>query len=299
MVRRLVVNPLIVKDALSRVRTWRAPAIIAVYLGLLGLFAWLAFSEQLTGFQGAGGFARVGGNVFSALALAQLALVCLFTPGVAAGAISGERERQTLDVLLVSCVPSFGIVWGKLVASVAFILLLILAALPLFATVFLFGGIDAQQFVVAHLVTVTTALAIASLSLFLSALLRRTLAATVVAYGLTFAATAGTWLVGTILALAATTQGQVDRAGLVLAANPVNALLTLLRGAGGSPLRGFAPSVATGPGPLVFVPSAPQTVGGPGIEPWQVTVAVQLGVLVLCVLGTVALLRERRGLVRG
>ena len=298
MVRRLVVNPLIVKDALSRVRTWRAPAIIAVYLGLLGLFAWLAFSEQLTGFQGASGFARVGSNVFSALAVTQLALVCLFTPGVAAGAISGERERQTLDVLLVSCVPSFGIVWGKLVASVAFVLLLILAALPLFATVFLFGGIDAQQFVVAHVVTVTTALATASLSLFLSALLRRTLAATVVAYGLTFAATAGTWLVGTILTAAATTPGQVDRAGLVLAANPINALLTLLRGTGGSPLRGFAPVVSTGPGPLVFLPSA-QAGGGPGLEPWEVTVAVQLVVLVLCVLGTVALLRERRGFARG
>ena len=296
--RRLVVNPLIVKDGLSRMRSWRAPAAIALYLVLLGLFAWLAISIQATGFQRAYGFARVASGVFTALAVVQLALVCLFTPGVAAGAISGERERQTLDVLLVSCVPTFSIVWGKLVASVAFVLLLILAALPLFATVFLFGGVDGQQFLVAQLLTVTTALATGAVSVFLSAAFRRTLAATVVAYGLTFAATAGTWIVGTILTLAAVAQAQ-GRAGPdtthpLLYVNPVHAMLTVLQGgAGGVPVGKFAPVVVV-PALLGVPPSA--TPSGPVLEPWQVTVVAQLALVVAAVAGSVWLLRERRGL---
>jgi ABC-type transport system involved in multi-copper enzyme maturation permease subunit len=297
VIRTLVVNPLIVKDGLARVRSWRAPAVIALYLGLLGVFAWLAFSVQLTGLQRPIGLAQVGSNVFTALALVQLALVCLVAPGLAAGAISGERERQTLDVLLVSCVPSFSIVWGKLVASVAFVLLLILAALPLFATVFLFGGIDGQQFLVAQLLTVTTALAVAAVSLFLSALFRRTLAATVVAYGRTFATTAASWFVGTALL----SGGHIRAGQALLFANPIQAMLTVLRGSGFVPgglvPRGIGPGVTyivTGPGPFVSLAGA-----GPTAQPWQLTVGIELALVVVGTVGTILLLRERRRLAGG
>jgi ABC-type transport system involved in multi-copper enzyme maturation permease subunit len=284
--RQLVVNPLIVKDGLARVRSWRAPAIIALYLGLLGVFAWLAFSIQLTGFQQPTGFAQVASNVFTALALVQLALVCLVAPGLAAGAVSGERERQTLDVLLVSCVPTFGIVWGKLVASVAFVLLLILSALPLFATVFLFGGVDGQQFVEAQLLTVTTAVAVAALSLFLSTLFRRTLPATVVAYGLTFGATAASWYLGTTFL----SSGHIRLSEVLLYANPVQAMLTILRGpASLVPRAGFV--VVGGPYPYASVAGT-----GPAFQPWQPTVLIELALVVLAVAGTILLLRERRGI---
>lgn len=294
--RRLVVNPLIVKDGLSLVRSWRAPVVIAVYVGLLGLFAALTFSLQLGG--GAPrpyGFAGVASNVFTTLALVQLALVCLFAPALAAGAVSGERERQTLDVLLVSCVPTFSIVWGKMVASVAFVLLLMTSALPLFATVFLFGGIDAQQFVVAHLITLTTALALGAVSLFLSTMLRRTLAATVVAYGLTFAVTAASWLVGTSLL----SSGHIRMSQVLLYLNPIQAVLIILRGGDAIPYGLTSQAV-------LVLPTGPIFVSRPGvlpatltIEPWLATIAVELALVALGVLGTALLLRERRGLGRG
>jgi ABC-type transport system involved in multi-copper enzyme maturation permease subunit len=295
--RRLVANPLIVKDGLSRVRSWRAPAAIGLYLGLLGVFAWLVISLQTTGFQRTAGYAQVGSTVFTALAVVQLALVCLFTPGVAAGAISGERERQTLDVLLVSCVSSFSIVWGKLIASVAFIVVLIVAALPLFATVFLFGGIDGQQFLVAQLLTVTTALATGAVSVFLSALFRRSLAATVAAYGVTFAATAGTWAVGTILTQIELVQsvsrnlGPGGQAGPpdtspLLYVNPIHAMTTVLEGSGAVTLGRFTQ--------VLFLTVGPPRTGGPTIEPWQTTVAAQLALVVLAVLATIRLLRRGR-----
>lgn len=285
LLRQLVVNPLIVKDGLARVRSWRAPAIIALYLGMLGVFAWLAFSIQLTGFPQPTGFAEVASNVFVALALVQLALVCVVAPALAAGAVSGERERQTLDVLLVSCVSTFGIVWGKLVASVAFVLLLILSALPLFATVFLFGGVDGQQFVEAQLLTGATALAVAALSLFLSTLFRRTLPATVVAYGLTFGATAASWYLGTTLL----SGGHIRLSQVLLYANPIQAMLTILRGpASLAPRAAFV--VVGGPYPYLSLAGT-----GPAFQPWQATVVIELAVVLLAVGGTVLLLRERRG----
>ena len=46
------------------------------------------------------GQAQIGAQVFSSLTFFQLTLISLFAPALAAGAVSGERERQTFDVLL-------------------------------------------------------------------------------------------------------------------------------------------------------------------------------------------------------
>jgi ABC-type transport system involved in multi-copper enzyme maturation permease subunit len=268
---------------------------MAVYLGLLGLFAYLAFAVQVGTSGSQLGFAQVGRNAFSVLAIVQLALVCLFAPAVAAGAISGEHERQTLDVLLVSSMTPFAIVWGKLVTSVAFILLLVAVAVPLFATVFLFGGVDLGQFLISQGLTATTALAVAAVSLFLSALARRTLVATVVAYGLTFAGTVGTLVVGTLLtAIAVTQRGPAPfvQGGPpphpLLLVNPIYAIVTTLQ------------SVPTGPVPLgsilplLVLSPVSRSGGGPVVDPWLATVVVQAALVTVSVLGTIRVLRGPR-----
>jgi ABC-2 type transport system permease protein len=293
--RRTFLNPLVMKDGLSRARTWRTPAVIALYLALLGLFACLVFTLQLGAVHRTWGLAQVGSAVFTTLAVVQLTLVCLFAPAVAAGAISGERERQTLDVLMVSCVSPLSLVWGKLVASIAFILLLVAAALPLFATVFLFGGIDLGQFVIAQLLTVTTALAIGAASLFLSAVFRRTLVSTVMAYGAAFAGIVGTWIVGIYLTQLAylQTRGPVGGPADVhplMVVNPFQALVVLLLVPGGAPMRvGRALQ-------LFFLAGGPPSTAGPALEPWQASMLVELVVVGLSVLGAVLVLRGRRPL---
>ncbi len=40
-------NPLIVKDGISRMRSWRAPLAITLYLGLLGTFGYAIFTIQV------------------------------------------------------------------------------------------------------------------------------------------------------------------------------------------------------------------------------------------------------------
>jgi ABC-2 type transport system permease protein len=297
--RRLFKNPLVVKDGLSRVRSWRAPLVVAVYLLMQGLFAVLIVTAQLATSRHGWGFAQLGGTAFTALVVVQLALVCLFAPALAAGAISGERERQTLDVLLVTLVTPFGIVWGKLVVSVAFILLLVTAALPVLSTVFLFGGIDLEQFVICQLLILTTALALGAVSLFLSALFRRTLPATVVAYALAFAGTAGTWIVGTILTQITYMGSQQLRPGFtpdphpLLWVNPVQALVSVLSTPQAAPLP-LSRTVQ-----LLFLSPGTPGSGGPAIQLWQTTLLAQLAVVALCIFGAVQLLHGRRRLLLG
>jgi ABC-type transport system involved in multi-copper enzyme maturation permease subunit len=294
-VLRLVDNPLILKDGVSRMRSWRAPVVLTMYLGLLGTFGYTWFVlATLSQASDRAGAAQTGAQVFSALAFVQISLVSLFAPALAAGAISGERERQTFDVLLVSRMTALGIVWGKLVASMAFMLLLILAALPLFAAVFLFGGIDFQQFVITQLLTVTTAVSLGAVSLFLSALFRRTLASTVVSYGVAFAGMVGTLLAGFVFsfALLLRTQGGLDR-GIgdvhpLLFSNPFWALWVVLNQANGAPMH-----VGRLLQMLLFMTGSPATMG-PELEPWHATVIVQVVLTALGVFGAVQLVQSRR-----
>ena len=285
--RRLFKNPLVLKDGLSRVRSWRAPLVVAVYLTLQGLFAVLIVAAQLATRRHGWGYAQLGSTAFSALVVVQLALVCLFAPALAAGAISGERERQTFDVLLVSRVSAFGIVWGKLVASLAYLILLILTALPLFAAVFLFGGIDFEQFVVTQLVTVSTAITIGAVSVFLSSAFRRTLPSTVAAYGCAFAGLVGTLLVGSMLSiLIAERQVSADVHPLEFT-NPLYALYIVLSSNGAGMHLGRLLQL------LVLAPGGPNS-AGPSLEPWQGTLLAQLAIIALSVYGAVRLVGGHR-----
>jgi ABC-2 type transport system permease protein len=293
----LLDNPLIVKDAVSRMRSWRAPVVLTLYLGLLGfsgyaIFVVVAISSGVD----RSGAARTGSYVFNSLALIQMSLVSLFAPALAAGAISGERERQTLDVLLVSRVSAVGIVLGKLVASVAFMLLLILAALPLFAAVFLFGGIDFEQFMVTQLLTVSTALSIGAVSLFLSAVFRRTLPSTVAAYGVAFAGMVGTLFIGTLFTFAILLRSSGGGGGLgsqsdvhpLLFANPFYALETVLSNPNGAPMHVGRLLQ------LLFLGIGDPNSAGPMLEPWQGALLVQIALVALSLIGAVQMVKSRR-----
>jgi ABC-type transport system involved in multi-copper enzyme maturation permease subunit len=292
----LVDNPLILKDGMSRMRSWRAPVILTMYLGLLGAFGYTFFvMESVIGPARQLGSAQIGGEVFTALAFIQLSLVSLFAPALAAGAISGERERQTLDVLLVSRLSAAEIVWGKLVSSVAFMLLLILSALPLFAAVFLFGGIDFEQFVITQVLTVTTAVAIGAVSLFLSSVFRRTLPSTVVAYGVAFAGMVGAPVAGALFSFAEQVRNPTSSVLLntpdahpLLFTNPFNALVIVLTQSNGAPMH-----VGRLLQLMFFLPGTPSA-AGPLLEPWQGTVLVQLVLVALSILGAVHLVQSRR-----
>jgi ABC-type transport system involved in multi-copper enzyme maturation permease subunit len=187
-VGRALWNPIVAKEYRSRMRTWRSPTAMTVYIVLLGGLGWAVFSAISYG--GPLGVLGAGTNygqwLFTFLILFQVTLLAFITPALTAGAISGERERQTLDLLFVTPLPPFSIVWGKLLASMSFVVLLLILSIPIFSLVFLFGGIELDQMLYGFLVTGVTALTLGLMGLAFSTLFRRTLVATVVSYGAAF-----------------------------------------------------------------------------------------------------------------
>jgi ABC-type transport system involved in multi-copper enzyme maturation permease subunit len=95
-------------------------------------------------------------EIFLILSFMQLVLICIIIPVLTAGSIAGERERQTLDLLLTAPVSSVTIILGKLLSSMCNVVLFVISSLPAMALAFLYGGIQWKYllvFLVAILVT--------------------------------------------------------------------------------------------------------------------------------------------------
>jgi ABC-type transport system involved in multi-copper enzyme maturation permease subunit len=173
------------KELRGRMRGRRAFAILTIYLVLLG-FAWMvelimerAQSSGL-GTSPATASAQIGQAIFAALLMLETLQVVFLAPASTAGAISLEREKRTLELLVVTPISSLAIVLGKLLSALVYVWLLIAASIPLTAVVFVYGGVAPEDVVRGYLVLVVAALGFGAFGLFASSLVKRTQAATAV-----------------------------------------------------------------------------------------------------------------------
>ena len=161
----LLVGPVFTRELATAPRNWRLYLLRALYVGaLFGLVctAWLIlFSAQPV--RGLGDLARFGAVVFALIAPVQLALAAAFSALLAAAAVAQEKDRRTLDLLLMTNLTNSELVVGKLLASMLSVLVLFLAGVPLLMLLTLLGGVSHAQVARVCGVTLTTALAAGSL----------------------------------------------------------------------------------------------------------------------------------------
>ena len=186
-----------VKELRGRMRGRRAFVILTLYLLLVAGFAWMV--ESITERSFAGGFnsslsasADIGRAMFVGIMFLLTLGTLILAPASTAGAISLEREKQTMDLLTTTPISSLAIVLGKLVSALSWIFLLLFASIPVVALVFTFGGVAPEDVLRAYVVLFVTAIVFGSMGLFISALVKRTQAATVINLVLMIALTAGT-----------------------------------------------------------------------------------------------------------
>jgi ABC-type transport system involved in multi-copper enzyme maturation permease subunit len=182
--RQFFFNPVMIKELRGRMRGARAFVILSIYLGITAavtLLVYLAVAGASRTDLTAGRV--IGQTIFWTVSSAALVLVCVISPSLTAGAVAGEKERQTYDLLVTTLLSPWQIALGKLVSALAFSLLLILAMLPLASLAFLFGGVSGTELVLAVVGLFVTAVLYATVGLFWSTVMRGTLGATVLAQG--------------------------------------------------------------------------------------------------------------------
>jgi ABC-type transport system involved in multi-copper enzyme maturation permease subunit len=171
-----------------------------------------------------------GAFLFYALGICLLAAVFTITPAVASSAISGERETDTLDLLIIAGLRARSVVLGKLAAAVLFVLLLCCTALPGFAVAWMFGGVSVRDVGLALVVLIATVVFISAVGLLFSTLARSSTLAALYTYAVVYLLAIGSlvaYLIG------ASTQNEAAvRPLLVL--NPFMALISAADSISGS-----------------------------------------------------------------
>ncbi|NJM05700.1 ABC transporter permease subunit [Candidatus Gracilibacteria bacterium] len=221
-------NPIIVREVRTRMRGVRPYAILTVFLLLLSAVAYMFY--QLMMQQARMGMtlmsAHVGQGLFNGLALCEIFLVVFLAPALTSGAISGEREQLTYDMLLATPLSPTRILWGKLIGALSYLLLLIVAAVPIFSVVLMFGGVEPRTMLKALALLLTTTLTFGMVGLTCSALLRRTSRATLVSYIAILLLLASTTLPAVVWGQFSNPIGQMPPPWLVYL-NPFSAVFSL------------------------------------------------------------------------
>jgi ABC-type transport system involved in multi-copper enzyme maturation permease subunit len=183
--RELAENPVTMKELRGRMRGRRAFIVLTFHLTIMSGIVTLIYF----GFSSAAGSPYgprpqdAGKAVFGAVALIQAIMVLFIGPAATAGAISGEKERQTYDILRTTLLTAEDFVNGKLLSALSYVFLLVIASIPLQSIALLLGGIAVSEILIAQLLIIVSAIAYALFGLYASSVLRSTLSASVATYG--------------------------------------------------------------------------------------------------------------------
>ena len=114
--------------------------------------------------------------------LGQYVLASLMAPSFAAGAVSGEKERKTYEMLLASPINPESIVFGKLVAALTHLAMLIVASLPIVMLCLPLGGVSFYEVLAAYVMLITSVVAFGMISVACGSFFPRTSSSLVVSY---------------------------------------------------------------------------------------------------------------------
>ena len=123
----------------------------------------------------------------------EFIMLMFIMPALTASSISGEREKQTLELMLTTTMKPREIILGKLFSALTMMLLLAVSALPIQSLVFVYGGITITDMAMLFVCHGIVAAFTGGIGMFYSSLFKRSTIATVCAYATIVILAAGTY----------------------------------------------------------------------------------------------------------
>lgn len=129
-------------------------------------------------------------NIYSAmvwlypvLAVTQLVILGVVVPVRTASSISGEKERQTFDIMMTTSMTPFSIIMGKVTTAIVQSMLFVLASMPVMALSFIIGGMSWAYLFWFLGIALLVSLFAASIGILCSALCKKSISAVIMSYG--------------------------------------------------------------------------------------------------------------------
>ena len=104
-------NPVYKRECMVSARSFRLALVLLVFNGILALVALLNMYSALAQVRLTAEVQYTGFlDLYMFVASLEFLMLILIMPALTAGSISGERERQTLDLMLTTCMTPADIV---------------------------------------------------------------------------------------------------------------------------------------------------------------------------------------------
>lgn len=177
MKKKFRINPVMKKELMVNSRSIKMP------LAIMGVNAFLTLIAVLT-MAGAGG--NLSGYEYSALVVLfpvlgcmECGMISLIVPILTSGSISGEREKQTLDIMLTTPVSPFSIAVGKLGSAMMIVMMYMITSVPIIAIAFVLGGMNWWALLGLFAMLLYIGIYVGSVGIFCSSVVKKSVSATV------------------------------------------------------------------------------------------------------------------------
>jgi len=193
------INPILKNESKVGVRTFRFNLMVMLYVGILSIVAMWAYYFINRDRNGMGIDLSNFTILNFALACGQAVLLMLIVPVLTSTSITGERERQTLDILLSTNLSPMKIVVGKLMSTVTKVALLIVSTMPIYAINFLVGGTSFKELIILTIFFISTTIYVGSIGIFMSTIFKTSKSSTVASILTVIFIVIGTIIIGAVM----------------------------------------------------------------------------------------------------
>jgi ABC-type transport system involved in multi-copper enzyme maturation permease subunit len=180
-----MMNPIVKKDMRVRVRSMRMCWGIFAYAAIMAMVFFFAifFFKSLIAYDVANIYSYII-MLYPVLALTQIGILGVVIPINTASSISGEKERQTFDIMMTTSMTPFSIIAGKVISAMIDGMSYVVAGLPIMALAFVIGGISWSYLFKFIGVALLVSLFSASIGIMCSSLCKKSITAVTMSYGI-------------------------------------------------------------------------------------------------------------------
>lgn len=174
--------PLLTKELIEQAQHQRTYVLRVIYAVVLYSLAIWQYNSTVGG--GLSGFANLGRGreFFVQLVFGQIWAILFLLPAITCGALTVEKEKDTLALLLLTKLKPWTIVFEKLLSRIFAMATYQLLSLPLFGIVQSMGGVEVWEIIAANLCLMSLTILVGSISILCSTWFRTTSEAFIMSY---------------------------------------------------------------------------------------------------------------------
>jgi ABC-type transport system involved in multi-copper enzyme maturation permease subunit len=170
-------SPILNRELRSLMRSHRSFLWLLLFLGIMLITfttAWPASADQVRSRD------ILSRKLFTVVVVSEGLLFSLLAPILTSGSLSGEHERRTFLLLATTPLSGYHVALAKCFSALAYLLLLVVASIPLLAITFMLGGVGGAEVIASTIVILATVSVAGMTGVAVSAWIRRTLIALMV-----------------------------------------------------------------------------------------------------------------------